>query len=449
MGTKVVSKSNSEDAIMGRKIFVLLLCITSALYLTNCSSKGSEDGESAVEESSEEGIEETTAEAGEASPSEEGKTAEAPVEGTAEAPVAELTAPETSPASEAPPQLPDTQSIAATESAPPAPPTPIDTTAGIALGDSSSSSMSAPTEPSTPKPAPAPYRKVAEAPFESGGKMMNSVYLVRKGDTWSKVAEKVLNSKSETKALKKWNGSLSHRELKIGDKVYYSSPNRPDDTGKILTYFQDKGDIPQTYIAKEGDNLKSVAKDLLGREDYWKELWATNSFDSKGSLSAGTEIQYWKSAGLSSSEQNKSADTFAKAEMAPPPPPAMNEPPPPPPPMEEPPPPPPPPQGNMAPPAEPPQVNNMAMNEPPPPPPPPPNNIPPPPPPPMAEESPTDPGVTPEGEEGAESTQDDMIPLLAGGVGVVLLLVVFIVIRRRKSAQSMDDQAFDEKTHVG
>ena len=51
-----------------------------------------------------------------------------------------------------------------------------------------------------------------------------------------------------------------------------------------------------------------------------------------------------------------------------------------------------------------------------------------------------------EGEFGMPS--GDMVPLLAGGVGVLVLLVVLLVIRKRKSA-AMDDQAFDEKTHVG
>jgi hypothetical protein len=42
-----------------------------------------------------------------------------------------------------------------------------------------------------------------------------------------------------------------------------------------------------------------------------------------------------------------------------------------------------------------------------------------------------------------------MIPMLAGGVGVILVLVIIIVMRRRKASQAMDDQGFDEKTHVG
>ena len=403
---------------MGKRILVVLLCALSALYITNCTSKGTpEDEESAIEESMDGGSEDaaTVAAAEEELGGDPSAVAETPptTDSTSEAPIAEIAPPETSLASETPP--------AVTEDTSSMPPPAFMDTPTTSTTDSASTMESPSTTEMTPlpeeKPAPKPpatYQKIASEPFDRNGKSMNTVYIARKKDTWAKVAGKALNDKSLAKSLKKWNPSLSHRELKVGDKVYYNSPNRPDDTSKILTYFEDKGDIPQTYVAKDGDNLRAVAKDLLGSTDNWKELWASNSLESKGALTAGTELRYWKG------HSEEEAPKMAKAEIAPPPPP-MNEIPPPPP-----------------------------MNEPPPPPPP--MEVPPPPPPPepMAQNHGSEGPL--EGEEEAPESElgisGDMIPILAGGVGVLLLLVVIMVIRKRK-ASAMDDQVFDEKTHIG
>lgn len=438
------------DNTMGKKILILLLCTLSALYLTNCTSKGaSGDGDSALEESAEETSSSEVVAEGDGAPTET-----APSDGTiTDAPVAEITAPETSPASESPPSVSNDNSLSS-NSIPTPPPsneslssTSNDASGAPSIPQPSSEFTPAPEEKQAAKPTSAPYQKVASEPFEKNGKLMNTVYLARPGDTWSKVAAKVLNDKTSSKTLKKWNSSLSHRELKAGDKVYYNSLNRSDDSSKILTYYEDKGDIPKTYVSKKGDNLRAVAKELFGKSDFWKELWATNAVDSKGALSAGTELRYWKGSDSAGESAPAMAKTEAHSNVAmnePPPPPTTMEPPPPPPPqmMNEPPPPPPP----------------QPVAEVPPPPPPPPaemnNNIPPPPPPPPPASHETAKGNGMEEEHEGEGggglglPSGDMLPLLLGGVGVLVLLVILIVIKKRKSA-AMDDQAFDEKTHVG
>jgi hypothetical protein len=415
---------------MGRKILVLLLCLVSALYLTNCTSKGSDGATEEAPETQEEDAN------GDPIDNPDGAVSENAGEETTDGMVADVPPVETKPASETPPDVTPTDkpmdtSVAVTNETPP----PM-----MDNSLSTSSTMAEPPAPKVTKPA-APYQKVAAAPFNSGKKVMNSVYVARKGDTWNKVANKVFNAKTAAKDLKKWNGSLSHRELKVGDKVYYNSPNRPEDSSKLLTYFEDKGDIPQTYVAKEGDNLKKVAKELLGSEESWKELWATNTFESKGALGAGTEIKYWMA-----SVEEPPPQTVAKAEPVAPPPPMNETPPPPQPPVNN----VPPPVNNVAPPPEDPQPPVAANNEPPQPPvnnvPPPPQQAPPPQPPQVAE---NDPAATEEIPAEGEAGEDDQLLYIGGGIGAVLLIVIAMIIRRRKAAQEMDDQAFDEKTHVG
>jgi hypothetical protein len=174
--------------------------------------------------------------------------------------------------------------------------------------------------------------------------------------------------KKKSKELKKINESIAKRALKAGDKVYYGSPNRPDDATKVITFYEDTGVLPETYVAKEGDNLKKLGNELLGFKDGWKELWATNLMESKGKLEPGVEVKYW------SSKSGAAAHPAAGGEMA----------------------------GAMAPPAEP-AAPNAALAPPsdlPPPPPPPPSepppqhaqaDLPPPPPPPTANTSTTPP----------------------------------------------------------
>jgi hypothetical protein len=143
--------------------------------------------------------------------------------------------------------------------------------------------------------APAAYSplvKVKDAAFQKKGALLNRVYLGRAGDTPKSVSKKIYGDASHTKDLTAWNGFLK-RGVKTGDKIYYSSSHDPNDT-RMLTYYEDVGVQPSTYTTKEGDNIRKVAKQLLGSSDSWKEVWATNaSVESKGDIPAGLELKYW------------------------------------------------------------------------------------------------------------------------------------------------------------
>lgn len=133
-------------------------------------------------------------------------------------------------------------------------------------------------------------KKIAEAPYTKNGVLVNTVYLGRSGDTLNSIATKIGTTKSE---LLTANPNLSNG-VKVGDKVYYNSPKRPQDSEKMLTYYEDNGLAPQSYVAQAGDNIRTVSKSLLGDSGSWKEVWATNlSVESKDELPAGTELKYW------------------------------------------------------------------------------------------------------------------------------------------------------------
>ncbi len=282
----------------------------------------------------------------------------------------------------------------------------------------------APLVEDTPPPAPvASLKKIKDAPFNSNGRILNTVYVARKGDNLNKVSEKLYGDKKHKKDLQADNSFLN-RGVKEGDKIYYNSPRRPDDTTTMMTYYEDNGIPAQTYVTQDGDDLKKLAKDLLGSKEAWKELWVTNAnIESKNALDAGTEVRYWASAGETVVATNTPPPSVP-SEMPPPPnvagtmtPPAQDAnafPPP-----SDSLPPPPPIQDTAALPPPPPAMEQNMADIP----------APPPPPPPMGAKKPAQ---TPE----SFLFQDQETTMAFGAGGILLLSVLLIVVHRIKKGRA-------------
>ncbi len=317
-------------------------------------------------------------------------------------------------------------------------PPPLETSSGL--------TESVPPVASTEdKPKPS-LKKIAPEPWKVGKTLFNTVYFARPGDSLSKISQKIYGDESRVKELKKGNPTLAN-DVKPGSKVYYNSPNRPDDSTKVITFFEDNGIPPKTYIAKKGDNIRSVSKELLGYKNAWQEVWASNAVESKAELDEGTELKYWSEEPMAAV-----AKTEAPSTEIPPAPPAdgaMNNAAgdpnmvPPAPPIEPPPPP------DMA--QQPPPPPDMAMQ----PPPPPPEAVAPPPPPPpdvaMAPPPPPPPAAQPQNDALAGSPLEGMdqdTMMIIGLVGVGLILMVSMFIRNKKRRQREFEQAMNE-TQVG
>lgn len=296
-----------------------------------------------------------------------------------------------------------------------------------------------------PKPS---LKKIKDMPFREGDQLLNAVYVARPKDTFTSISKMVYGDASHVKALKASNPAI--KSVRPGDKVYYNSPQRPTDESMMKVYYEDVGQVPETYTAKEGDDLKKISRELLGYPTAWKEVWAINPVESKDKLADGTTLRYWK--GAQASNEAKPADVAAAGMTAPPPP--MELPPPPPQaePMAMP---PPPPQAAMPPP--PPMPTEMA---------PPPTNmgstapmdVPPPsmdvpPPPPMAQQPPPDINPPPAPKQKkqmqaeAASGMDDM--MLMGAVGVLVLGIAAIVVIRKRKQQKEMAAVFNENTQIG
>lgn len=339
----------------------------------------------------------------------------------------------------------------------PADATPADSTEALADSSSESSETSSSLEeisssgPIESAPSFVPVKKIKEAAYVSGGTNINRVYLARPGDTVESVSEKIYGTDRSSDLLA-WNPHL-RRGLKTGDKVYYSSPRDPNDT-RMLTFHEDIGAPASVYVSREGDNIRSVSKDLLGSPDSWKEVWATNmNVESKGDIPGGLELRYWPESASSAALPLANSSVPASPELADPSQGGMSAEPAdeiPPPPMEN--------MAEIPPPPEedpfaPPGGGDMAANGQPgaapgrqdlaasgvtaPPPEIPPSEPPPPPPPPSTPEQAESPAVAQtETETEVSALGSDPDTLMAMGFGGLLLIAaatLFVVIRKNRA----------------
>ncbi|GIL17245.1 MAG: hypothetical protein BroJett040_09960 [Oligoflexia bacterium] len=391
-----------------KKIIALIACVYLVGHLTACTSKKAADdgGELGAEDIAAE----TSPEAGLADETNAGFVDEQLPEDTLGA-QAEQTPPpaEDTSQAEAPPppvEMPQEQ--------PPAPvaPTeekPTDTVAAVDPGAEKKE------EPPAPKPV-ASLKKIKEVPFREGGQLLNAVYIARPGDDYSSISKMIYGTEDKASDIKKANYGA---KVKPGNKIYYNSPKRPDDETKMLTYYEDMGMMPEIYVAKDGDNIRAISKDLLGYPEAWKEVWATNTVESKGALPGGAELKYWKNAPAPQTEVAVSTPPPPTEPVAPPMPSEMPAPPPPP-------------------------VEAAAPPPPPPadlPPPPPPEPVAPPPPPPPAPVAKKAPKVDVVGQESMD--QDTMMAL--AGAGVIAAGLAAIIVIRKRRAQKQSAQAFDSQ----
>ncbi|MEZ4871381.1 MAG: hypothetical protein R2827_03865 [Bdellovibrionales bacterium] len=258
-------------------------------------------------------------------------------------------------------------------------------------------------------------------------------YIARPGDDINSISQKIYGSDQSGKILN--TSPWLNNGIKVGDKVYYNSPKRPDDDQQLLTFYEDLGLALQTYVSKAGDNIRTVARDLLGHERSWMEIYATNlDVETKGELLEGTTLRYWP--------ENVAASGPAMAMNNDPPPPPMEE-------LDLPPPPPAPEMAMNEPPPPPPSMDDSAL----PPPPPPPAmgsmdngpNLPPPPPPVPSKPAPSMQANNDLMGSSPGDNSEDMMLMMIAGLAVLAAVILIVVRRKRGSRQSMD---FNTTTHT-
>ena len=140
-------------------------------------------------------------------------------------------------------------------------------------------------------------KKIKSSPFRRSGFLVNAVYLARPGDTIESVSQKIYGQ-DRSGDLYSINPHFRSRPLKTGAKVYYPSPQRPNDSSQLLVYYEDIGLPPSYHSLEKGQNIRTAARNLLGNSDSWKEIWATNpEIQSKGAAEATVQLRYWDGSG--------------------------------------------------------------------------------------------------------------------------------------------------------
>lgn len=137
-----------------------------------------------------------------------------------------------------------------------------------------------------------PVSKIRKEPFYMNQRLMNTVYIARQGDDPGTISQKIFNK--DNVAILIQDNRLLADGVSVGDQVYYNSPNRSEDKKEILTYYQDKKMAPQYYTTKRGDSIQKIGREVLGHDEAWREVWATNEIlQSQAMLPAGLKIKYW------------------------------------------------------------------------------------------------------------------------------------------------------------
>ncbi len=447
------------------KKLLFLVAVSGLIFANNgCTSKKADDGEQVVENADIEKIEadgmgtpavEASIESalGETPTPSDSSAAAAPTIDdsslsldTADTPTSSVNAPDISaPALEeaAPPTITETP-------LPPTDTTTVDTAAlAASLGSSGSASMETAALPldtggyssgvTTSKPAASSIKKVsATMPYQGkDGAWINTVYIARPKEKLADISMKIFGT-DKTKELKQLaeNKYLKSRAPKAGDKIYYTSPNRPDDSAKTMLYYEDMGMVPEIYVAKKGESLKKVSKELLGYDNAWREVWASNGVESKTSLKDGETLRYWKSADAAMAAASGSGTaTLVDSTQAPPataqiePPSAL-----PPPPTDA--------NANLPPPPDPNAAAtagtdaNAGL-----PPPPPADLAPPPPPPPdTASADEAKPKINLDEAAAAEEATGELdsdTMMSMGALGVLVAMMAFVIIRKKKQKAQM------------
>ena len=138
-----------------------------------------------------------------------------------------------------------------------------------------------------------PYKKIKSQAYSAAGFVVNAAYIARSGEDIQSISNTIFGS-DQVSQLYAINPHLKAKSVKVGDKIYYQSPNRPQDSSQLLFYFEDRGIQPSYHQIQAGENIRTIASQLLGHAESWKEIWATNpDLQSKGRLDQPVTIKYW------------------------------------------------------------------------------------------------------------------------------------------------------------
>jgi nucleoid-associated protein YgaU len=187
---------------------------------------------------------------------------------------------------------------------------PADATAAapVAEGTENLSANSAPVDGNAAAAAPAEAAAPAAASSapaapglpELGSKM---VYIVQKGDTLAKVAQRIYGDTNKWTEIADFTGIANPNLVYPGDIVYYQL------TESTQAFANTYESIARSEVeVAQGDTLATISNRVFGNSTLWKLIWRQNDkISNPDKLEAGTKLYYIDSAKLTAFD--KSATT--------------------------------------------------------------------------------------------------------------------------------------------
>lgn len=144
---------------------------------------------------------------------------------------------------------------------------------------------------------------------ELGSKM---VYIVQKGDTLAKIAQRVYGDGSKWTEIANFTGLANPKLIYPGDVVYYQL------TEQSMTFAGAYEGIKRNEVqVGQGDTLATIAGRVLGNSTLWKLIWRQNDkIDNPDRLTAGTTLYYVDPAQVASFEAPAQEKVAQKAQPA-------------------------------------------------------------------------------------------------------------------------------------
>ena len=155
--------------------------------------------------------------------------------------------------------------------------------APVANAGGGGAASGAPPAASGPVPAGLP---------EMGSKMP---YIVQKGDTLAKIAQKVYSDASKWSEIQTFTNLSNPRLIYPGDVVYYQL------TEQTVAFAGAYESVQRSEVqVQQGDTLSTIASRVLGSASNWKLVWRQNDgIDNPDKLTAGTTLYYIAPGALS------------------------------------------------------------------------------------------------------------------------------------------------------
>jgi len=133
---------------------------------------------------------------------------------------------------------------------------------------------------------------------EMGSKMP---YVVRKGDTLSKIAKRIFGDLKKWKHIADFSGLKNPDIIYPGEVVYYQL----SESSLAFAKEEARQEIVEV-VAKKGDTLSKLAQKYYGEKDLWKFIWRQNeSIEEPDLISVGQVIFVLKSIDQVVSKENK------------------------------------------------------------------------------------------------------------------------------------------------